>query len=144
MKLVRRCVTQTASSSKAAQCSYSKGLSGAISCPACRVAIRTHSLASFRPPHDQSSRRYATLATASITPPDSLDISLSPPPSVPLPLPVEGTSSIAPVLKEVRRLLDDEIGGSEHWSRRVSTAILDLDLRRRGRIGGMFPRPAGC
>lgn len=101
-------------------------------CSAC-LARRRHC---SRPLQGETLRCYAATATATAALPDTLDLSLLPSDLAPSNLSVEGKGRVVPVLREIRLLLEDEIGGSEEWIRRVDAALTDLGQRRHGRIAG--------
>lgn len=50
--------------------------------------------------------------------------------------PVEGATTILPVLQELIVLLENEIGGDGSWAKRVKRSMEDLAVKRRGRIAG--------
>ncbi len=89
----------------------------------------------------QPFRRYAASATSPITSSDRLDNQPSPSSSTPSPSPVKGAMQIRSRLREIRTLLEEEIGGSEEWTHRLDSAIGDVESQRRGRIGGLFFPP---
>ncbi|KAK8861291.1 hypothetical protein IAR55_002110 [Kwoniella newhampshirensis] len=82
----------------------------------------------------QRQRTYASAAATAITsPPDIPSLILTR--ETPRSLPVAGAASITSLLEDIRRLLVTEIGGADLWLGRVETALEDLELQRRGRIG---------
>ncbi|OWZ61402.1 hypothetical protein AYX15_06384 [Cryptococcus neoformans] len=49
-------------------------------------------------------------------------------------MPVEGATTLLPVLQELIVLLENEIGGDGSWAKRIKRSMEDLAVKRRGRI----------
>lgn len=54
-------------------------------------------------------------------------------------VPVEGATTLLPVLQELIVLLENEIGGDGSWAKRIKRSMEDLAVKRRGRIAGERP-----
>lgn len=54
-------------------------------------------------------------------------------------MPVEGATTLLPVLQELIVLLENEIGGDGSWAKRIKRSMEDLAVKRRGRIAGERP-----
>lgn len=79
-------------------------------------------------------RTYASTATA--TPDvDPIPVAVASKKTVP----IEGSTTLLPLLQELSILLEDEIGGDGSWAKRVKRSMEDLAVKRRGRIAGEPP-----
>lgn len=94
------------------------------------ATLRTH-----RPFHRQPARTYASTATATLDV-DPIPVTVA---SKKTTIPIEGSTSLLPVLQELSILLEDEIGGDGSWAKRVKRSMEDLAVKRRGRIAGEPP-----
>lgn len=54
-------------------------------------------------------------------------------------VPIEGATTLLPVLQELIVLLENEIGGDGSWAKRIKRSMEDLAVKRRGRIAGERP-----
>lgn len=94
------------------------------------ATLRTH-----RPFYRQAlqlpARTYASTATAKLDV-DPIPVTLASKKTIP----IEGSTTLLPVLQELSILLEDEIGGDGSWAKRVKRSMEDLAVKRRGRIAG--------
>lgn len=93
------------------------------------AALRTH-----RPFDRQPARTYASTATATLDV-DPIPVTVASKKTIP----IEGSTTLLPVLQELSILLEDEIGGDGSWAKRVKRSMEDLAVKRRGRIAGEPP-----